>query len=482
MPPALRHRGDDVAAVAEREDRQVDAEHVAEIGVHGWLPPVRTRSWGSGCGGERPAIVGLAARRAHHLVDDVQLTRHLVAGDRLTAVLLDRLEIGGEAGPRLDDCGDTLAPSLVGHADDDRVPDVGVRLHRRFDFLGMDLLAARVDRHRPAAEQGDRAVGLDRSEVAGDRPAPALQLDERRRRLLRVLVVTDRHVAAARDLADHPRAGLDPRAVVGEHGGVLGGLDRRPALHRRVVLRHHRQPVATALGRADRVGHDQVRQALEEVVLHGRREHRGRARQRDERRQVVVGPRVVERLDERPAHRVAGDHHDVDLLLADEAPHVVRIEGGDEHDLVADERSLHQTPLRRAVHQRCDRQHRHRAVGEATFDHAPWARDPVAGRQVEPAAEREEHVLLSPHDTLGHARRAAGVEDVVVVGRARPEVTLGSAAHHGRLVVDRTRGDGHVGAVVDRDDVTQVGQVGPHALDPRRSTGAGGRAPRGRRS
>jgi hypothetical protein len=43
-----------------------------------------------------------------------------------------------------------------------------VGLERLLDLLRVHLLAAGVDAHRTAAEQGDGAVGLHRGEVAGD--------------------------------------------------------------------------------------------------------------------------------------------------------------------------------------------------------------------------------------------------------------------------------------------------------------------------
>ena len=92
----------------------------------------------------------------------------------------------------LHDRGHPLAPALVGHADDDGVEHRGVGLQRGLDLLGVDLLAAGVDRHRAAAEHGDRAVGLDRGHVAGHRPAHAVDDRERGRRLLGVLVVAER--------------------------------------------------------------------------------------------------------------------------------------------------------------------------------------------------------------------------------------------------------------------------------------------------
>src|SRR5262245_23953351 len=109
----------------------------------------------------RPAVVRLAGWRAHDLIDLAQLARHLVARDLRAAVLLDVVERGRLAGPELDHRGDALAPARIGHADDRAVEDRRVRLDGRLDLLGEDLLAARVDRHRAAAEQRDAPVRLD---------------------------------------------------------------------------------------------------------------------------------------------------------------------------------------------------------------------------------------------------------------------------------------------------------------------------------
>ena len=86
-----------------------------------------------------------------------------------------------------------------------------VGLEHLLDLLGEHLLAAGVDAHRAAAEQGERAVGLDRGVVAGDRVALAVDDEERGRRLLRVLVVADRLWPRDRDPADLARARLRRR-------------------------------------------------------------------------------------------------------------------------------------------------------------------------------------------------------------------------------------------------------------------------------
>ena len=74
----------------------------------------------------------------------------------------------------LDEGGDLLAPALVVGADDGGVEDVVVAQQDGLDLLGVDLLAAGVDADRAAAEHGDRAVVLAAGEVAGDRPALAV--------------------------------------------------------------------------------------------------------------------------------------------------------------------------------------------------------------------------------------------------------------------------------------------------------------------
>ena len=88
-------------------------------------------------------------------------------------------------------------------------------LDRGLDLLGKDLLATRVDRCRAPPMDGDGAVGLDRSEIAGDRPAHALPIRrEGRLCLLAVLVVPDGNSARAGQPPDPPvpRGRGDPTA------------------------------------------------------------------------------------------------------------------------------------------------------------------------------------------------------------------------------------------------------------------------------
>ena len=69
---------------------------------------------------------------------------------------------------------------------------------------------------------------------------------------------------------------------------------------------------------------------------------------------------LLERLDHRAGHRVAGDGHGVDALAGDRAPHLGGVElATEEHDAVALEREAPQAPLRGAVHQRRQVERRH---------------------------------------------------------------------------------------------------------------------------
>ena len=63
--------------------------------------------------------------------------------------------------------------------------------------------------------------------------------------------------------------------------------------------------------------------------------------------------------------------------------------------------------------------------GQRLLDERAGVVDPGVGHGVDAATEREEHVLVAPHHALGHAGRAARVEDVAVVARSGPEVALG---------------------------------------------------------
>ena len=233
-------------------------------------------------------------------------------------------------------------------------------------------------------------------------------------------------------------------------------------LHRRAALLHDDDAVGAALGRADGVGHHQVREPLEELVLDRGREHRGGGRQRDQRRQVARrAGGLVERLDQRPAHGVAGDHERVDLLGLDQAPHLVGVELGHEDDAVAEEALAHDRPLGGAVHEG--------ATGGNVS--GPPMRSParpgpqrcaLAGEHVDAAAEGK-HVLVAPDDALRHPGRAARVGC-----RGRRRSGAGSLARGavGRACSKPIAGTGPAGRSPPSAPMNAVLQVGRWSTTP----------------
>ncbi len=95
--------------------------------------------------------------------------------------------------------------------------------------------------------------------------------------------------------------------------------------------------------------------------------------------------------------------------------------------------------------------------------------DALVGEHVDAAAEREVHVFLAPHHALGHARRAAGVEQVDVVVGALGEVALGRTLRDRGLELDRVERGVVGGRVVplDADEVLQLGLRATRRRDER---------------
>ena len=126
-------------------------------------------------------VVGLAARRALDLVDERAAGAAPCSRRAWSRQCASSSSSVGARARRAscDDGGDPLAPALVGHADDDDVEHVGVRLQRGLDLFGVDLLAAGVDAHRAAAEQRD-ACRRPRRRAKSPGIDAALAVDRRR--------------------------------------------------------------------------------------------------------------------------------------------------------------------------------------------------------------------------------------------------------------------------------------------------------------
>ena len=320
---------------------------------------------------------------------------------------------------RLDDADDRLAEAVVGHADDDGVAHGRVRLQHLLDLLGEHLLAARVDAHRPAAEEVDRAVGVDRGEVAGDAPAASVDDAERGRRLGVVLVVADGQEPADGDHADLARPRLDAAAVVGEHGVVLGDREvrRLPRPHPAADTEAPRPTASDEPKESKRIACGMWRRSpCLFSWLHitpGRRDRRARSTGRSGRgsasRCSSIGPAnawptittfvarwrsTVSNSSAASKRRLASDTTvppPVIAMSAENCP-VPCISGtGDDHH-------------RRALGRR-----------DAGGDLGGVGGRSGAGERVAARAEHVEQVVLAPHHALRHAGRAAGVEQQQVV-------------------------------------------------------------------
>ena len=84
-------------------------------------------------------------------------------------------------------------------ADDEAVEHSFDSFHCFFDLFGEDLLAAGVNHLAAPSEQDERAVGLDRGEVARERIVLAVDHAEGSSRLVGVLEIAERDVAAGSD-------------------------------------------------------------------------------------------------------------------------------------------------------------------------------------------------------------------------------------------------------------------------------------------
>ena len=224
-------------------------------------------------------------------------------------------------------------------------------------------------------------------------------------------------------------------------------------------------PGEARLGRADRLGDDDVWQRRGAGILDRRGEQRRAGRHGQQRRGVVPARAVG--LDERPGHRVADDHQQVDLAALDRAPDLVRVKVRQQDDSVAGEQAGQRRDLRVAVDDRRGAEPDQPAALSAAAGLLPLVGQRDAGGEVDAAAEGAPDVLMPPHDPLGVPGRPAGIDDVDVVAAARREVAVRRRRRQRGLVLGPVAGLG-VAAVLDHHRAAQPGRVGRHGGDPRR--------------
>ncbi len=165
-------------------------------------------------------------------------------------------------------------------------------------------------------------------------------------------------------------------------------------------------------------------------------------------------------LDQRPGHGVA-DHHDrVDLVPLHGPPGFMGVELRQEHHSVTGEQGRERAPLRAAVDERCECQPHHASrAGAPAAALLPLIGQPLTGGEVDTSAERAPHVLVPPEHALGVSGRAAGIQQVDVVGTPLGKVPRRRLGRQRRSKIHRANGQRHAAAVVDREERAQIREV-----------------------
>src|SRR6202022_3670389 len=122
--------------------------------------------------------------------------------DRLAGVLDQLLGICAGTVSERDRSHPLLTPGFARPPGHDHIGDRRMRRDRHLDFLGEDLLATRVDGHRVPAEQLDGTV-LEMTRTVARYSVPhAVDDGESGRRLGRVPLIAQRHIAFLSEPAD----------------------------------------------------------------------------------------------------------------------------------------------------------------------------------------------------------------------------------------------------------------------------------------
>ena len=235
-------------------------------------------------------------------------------------------------------------------------------------------------------------------------------------------------MARAGDLADLSRPRGQGFHGVVEYDGPLSRLERGSAPHHGgLSLGAEQGSIVARFGGTDTVDDEQVGEVAEEVVLDRGREDGGGADHEKELLQVGLRAFAVEGFDEGTAHGIAGDHEALDIFFFHEAPDFRRIELRDQDVLVPHQAPAHDRPLRGSVHEGGNREVDAGPRGLSPGHHVfrLFGFPPALG--VDATSEGEKDVFVAPDHALGHARGPPGVEDVVVVRRARSEIAFRGA-------------------------------------------------------
>ena len=281
-----------------------------------------------------------------------------------------------------------------------------------------------------------------------------------------VLVVADRVAAGQGQHPDLARSRGPPRRSSGVKT-FTSGPSVNSAVRPVAARARDRRPHAQRLRGSEDVDQHHRRVMGQQALLDLLAPHGPRRDDPHQRRQVPAPWVGVELGHQGPGEGVAHDHQVVDRLAGHrvEDLHRVEVTPGQHHHRAALGQAARRGEQAGPVHQRAGDQADHAGParpGSLPRRPAPRPRGSGAARR---AVHAGEQVVLSPHDALGHAGGAPGVEHEQVVAAASPR--WGGPATRGRrrILVGGGPGRTGTGPVVDPQPVAHPRHPVPHGVD-----------------
>ena len=325
----------------------------------------------------------------------------------------------------------------------------------RLDLAGEDLFTAGVHDSAEPPQQLDGAVASRASPVARHRIAPTLDRRERCCGLLRVTVIPVGKDAAESEDAEGAGFGLDLVVVLIEQNRVGGDHELRgKILH---PLRDAER-VRPALARREHVDDRQVAE-LVQAPLDIVAESHTRTEDRVDVREAASGP--FRGIRQRQSERVARNNQAGRAVDRCQPKRFVDVHvcGGVQHDGATEGECAHRGRLGGAVQEWREREGDDRGrcrVDGDTDCFVEVSRGSDVDKTPSGLLTRDEERVQIPHDGLGHASGAAGVEPQLGASRCGGRHRSASFDDVGVRGGARDR----LTAIVDRDDLDGILEPG----------------------
>ena len=234
------------------------------------------------------------------------------------------------------------------------------------------------------------------------------------------------------------------------HEFALGDVAQSLALLAAAVQAH-----VAALGGAEGVGDKDVGEMLLEGLLLTAGEHRAPGSHAEHRAQFPTTGIGLQGIQQGYRHGVADDGEGVHFFALDDIPHLLPHQGVSrvEHHRIARQQHDAGIPPAGAVHEGRQRHADDNEVTHPVGDLLRFADGPIRVKPATATHGGEEHVLVGPHDALGHAGRATGVENEQVVVGAGAEIPRGVLAGQRAFQLHRVDGRRVTAAVVRHVDI-----------------------------